>query len=111
ALRLETVAVQLEHALEKRRQPQRLEREARGAGQLQQPLDDGVDALELARDDRLELLAEVRILEASREMPAEGEQRRERVLDFVREPGRQLADRRQPVRAAQPVLELPHARE
>ena len=44
-------------------------------------------------------------------MPAEGEQRRERVLDFVREPGRQLADRRQPVRAAQPVLELPHARE
>src|SRR5881296_821191 len=111
ALRLETVAVQLEHALEKRRQPQRLEREARGAGQLQQPLDDGVDALELARDDRLELLAEVRILEASREMPAEGEQRRERVLDFVREPGRQLADRRQPVGAAQPVLELPHARE
>ena len=54
------------------------------------------------------LLAELLVVEAPREVPAEGQQRRQRVLDLVGEAGGEGAQRGQPVGAPQPALQLAH---
>src|SRR5207248_9498665 len=75
------------------------------------PLDDAVDALELARHDALEALAEMRVVEPPLDVPAEREHGRQRILDLVGETRREAAERGEPVRAAQAPFELPDERE
>ena len=65
AAAVQLVRAQVHHALQQHRQPDGREGQARGPGQLEQPLDDAVDALQLVRDDRLELLAELLVVEAA----------------------------------------------
>jgi len=69
------------------------EHETGGPGQAQEPVDDGVDPLELAGHDALEPLPEPLVVEPPRHVPAERHDRRERILDLVGQAGRQRAQR------------------
>ena len=106
ALALDLVGVEVERAVEQLGELNRLKDEARRAGQLEKLLDDGVDALELMRDHALEALAEARIIELARHESRECPERRERVLDLVREPGGEGAQRGQPVGAPELLFEI-----
>ena len=109
--RLHLVGVELGRPLQQRGHADGREGQAGRPRQLQQPLHDAVDALQLARHHRLELGAELLVVEAPREVPAERQQRRERVLDLVGEAGGEAAEGGQPVGAPQPLLELAHHRD
>src|SRR5438034_11761050 len=64
--RLDPVLVELHDPLQERRESDEGERHARRPGQLEQTLDDPIDALELARHHALEALAEARVVEPAR---------------------------------------------
>ena len=106
ALGLELVRVELEHTVEQLGQAHELEGEAGGPRELEQPLDDGVDALELVRHHALEPLAEALVVELAGHEPREGAERRERVLDLVGEAGGQGAEGGETVGAPELLLEL-----
>ena len=85
------------------------EAQAGRPGQLEQSLDDAVDALQLVRHDRLELGS--RNCSSSKRRVRwrlKVQQRGQRVLDLVGEAGGQAAQGGQPVGATQAVLQLAH---
>src|SRR4029077_12788592 len=84
-LLVELLDVELERALEKLREPHEGEAHPRRPRQLEEPLDDPVDPLQLARDDVSEALAKVRVVDLPVQMPAEGEERGQWILDLVGE--------------------------
>src|SRR5262249_61683247 len=96
------------YLLEERREADEGERHARRPGQLEQALDDPIDALELARHHALEAIAEARVVEPGRHPADERAQGRERVLDLVGEAGGEGADGGQTIRAPELALELAH---
>src|SRR5262249_16635998 len=108
---VELLEVKLEGPLEELREPHEGEAHPGRTGELEQPLDDPVDPLQLARHDVAEALAEIRVVDLPVQMAAEGRQRVQRVLDLGGESGGGRAGGGQPIRPSQVVLELPNERD
>src|SRR5262245_4742524 len=111
ATRLDLVPVELGHPVHEHGQADQGEAQPGRPGQLEEPLDDLVDALQLARHHAHEPLAIVLVVEPPAEVAAEGQDRGQGVLDLVRQPGGEGAERGEAVRAAQLALEVAHGGE
>src|SRR5262245_24611560 len=111
ATRLDLVEVELDHPVHEHRQADQGEAQPGRPGQLEEPLDDLVDTLQLARHYAHEPLAIVLVVEPPAEVAAEGQDRGQRVLDLVRQPGGEGAERGEAVRAAELALEVAHGGE